>query len=62
MSEPTHGTVRKSKRTVTAAWHSEHNKSKATSSLLPSVDCKTRKDKKNYKTKQEPNTKISQAI
>ena len=33
---PTYGTARKSKRKITVTWHSEHNKSKATSSPFPS--------------------------
>ena len=35
-NRPTHGTVRKRKRTITATWHSGDNKSKATSTLFPS--------------------------
>ena len=33
---PTHGTARISQTTLTATWHSEHNKSKAAITLFPS--------------------------
>ena len=54
--------MRKSQRAIIGTWHSEQNKSKATSSLFSSKMIETRNDTKYWKTKQRPNTEPSQTM